>query len=520
MSTVDVPPTSTLPVAQYLRASSEHQQFSTTNQRQALALYATANGFQVVQTYIDEAKSGLVLKHRPGLQQLLRDVVSDSVPYKAILVYDVSRWGRFLDSDESAHYEFVCKSSGVPVHYCAEVFGNDSSMPNLIMKAVKRSMAGEYSRELSAKVACGLERLVRNGFRSGSVPGYGLRRLLLAADGSRKQQLKLHERKSLASDRVVYELGPPDEVQCVRDIYKMFIEKRMNYVSIARTLNEVGVPTVCKNGRWTHVAVRTILSHAKYTGALVYNRTTQRLQGPTHNLPKSEWIIVPDVFEAIVDQTTYERAQAIRFDQIWNRSDADLLDRLRVVLRKCGRLSSDILMQNLEAPSATTCRTRFGSLMKAYELIGYRPRIAATVELRTRLRSLRKRLIDDLAALFPKELTLVDHGKQLRTYLRHRTGLKVCVRACRSIVRQQGGARWVVEPYIKENRWITLLALLNSNNTKFEKFVLLSGIPFRGKVTVGLKDGLVKSGSKLTDLRRFLNVLDEMRIRRRTKLRA
>jgi len=151
MSTVDVPPTSTLPVAQYLRASSEHQQFSTTNQRQALALYATANGFQVVQTYIDEAKSGLVLKHRPGLQQLLRDVVSDSVPYKAILVYDVSRWGRFLDSDESAHYEFVCKSSGVPVHYCAEVFGNDSSMPNLIMKAVKRSMAGEYSRELSAQ---------------------------------------------------------------------------------------------------------------------------------------------------------------------------------------------------------------------------------------------------------------------------------------------------------------------------------------------------------------------------------
>jgi DNA invertase Pin-like site-specific DNA recombinase len=54
--------------AQYLRASSEHQQFSTTNQSQAIALYAMDHDFQIVQTYVDEAKSGLVLKRRPGLQ--------------------------------------------------------------------------------------------------------------------------------------------------------------------------------------------------------------------------------------------------------------------------------------------------------------------------------------------------------------------------------------------------------------------------------------------------------------------
>ncbi len=102
---------SSVPAAQYLRASSEHQKFSTLNQSQAITQYAMDNNFHVVQTYIDEAKSGLVLKRRLGLQQLLRDVVSGSVPYKAILVYDVSRWGRFLDADESAHYEFLCKSA-------------------------------------------------------------------------------------------------------------------------------------------------------------------------------------------------------------------------------------------------------------------------------------------------------------------------------------------------------------------------------------------------------------------------
>src|SRR5882672_6283508 len=284
---------STLPAAQYLRASSEHQRFSTLNQSQAIAQYATDNNFHVVQTYIDEAKSGLVLKRRLGLQQLVRAVVSGSAPYKAILVYDVSRWGRFLDADESAHYEFLCKSAGIPVHYYAEMFGNDSSLSSLIMKSLKRAMAGEYSRELSIIVHRGTYTVVRDGCRGGGSPGYRLRRLQVGADEIRKHQLNLNERKSVSSDRVVYELGPPDEVQCVRDIYKMFIEERMNYVSIARTLNEDGVLTVCKNGRCTHVAVRTILSRAKYTGALVYNRTTQRLQGPTHNLPKSEWIVVP-----------------------------------------------------------------------------------------------------------------------------------------------------------------------------------------------------------------------------------
>jgi hypothetical protein len=66
--------------------------------------------------------------------------------------------GRFQDTDEAAHNEFVCKSAGIPVHYCAETFGNDGSLPSSIMKALKRAMAGEYSRELSVKVFAGQKR--------------------------------------------------------------------------------------------------------------------------------------------------------------------------------------------------------------------------------------------------------------------------------------------------------------------------------------------------------------------------
>jgi DNA invertase Pin-like site-specific DNA recombinase len=116
-----------IPVAQYLRMSTEHQQYSLENQSSAIENYAESHSFEVVHTYSDTAKSGLVLRYRTGLQQLLKDVVGGTSGYRAILVYDVSRWGRFQDTDESAHYEFLCKSAGAPVHYCAETFANDGS---------------------------------------------------------------------------------------------------------------------------------------------------------------------------------------------------------------------------------------------------------------------------------------------------------------------------------------------------------------------------------------------------------
>jgi DNA invertase Pin-like site-specific DNA recombinase len=152
-----------VPAAQYVRMSTEHQQYSIENQQAVIAEYAEQHGFTVVRTYADAARSGLDLAHRPGLQQMLADVVSSQPDYEAILVYDVSRWGRFQDTDESAHYEFLCKQSGIRVHYCAEPFSNDDSLFSSLCKALKRSMAGEFSRELGVKVFAGQRRLTELG---------------------------------------------------------------------------------------------------------------------------------------------------------------------------------------------------------------------------------------------------------------------------------------------------------------------------------------------------------------------
>ena len=165
--------------------STEHKQYSLENQSQVIQRYAQDHGMEVVQTYADAGKSGLTLHHRNGLRQLIHDVESGTAEFAAILVYDVSRWGRFQDADESAYYEYRCKRAKINVHYCAEPFENDGSLPATLLKTIKRTMASEYSRELSVKVFAGKCRLIELGFRQGGRAGYGLRRLLLDQDGNR-----------------------------------------------------------------------------------------------------------------------------------------------------------------------------------------------------------------------------------------------------------------------------------------------------------------------------------------------
>src|SRR5260370_20730270 len=122
--------------------------------------------------------------------------------YRAVLVYDISRWGRFQDVDEAGHYEFLCKHSGIPVHYCSETFANDGTAASIIMKALKRTMAAEYSRELGLKSFAGQKRIAELGFRTGGAAGYGFRRMALSPNGRPKHPPSSGRRKRRAPDPV------------------------------------------------------------------------------------------------------------------------------------------------------------------------------------------------------------------------------------------------------------------------------------------------------------------------------
>src|SRR5882724_3733886 len=227
--------------AAYVRMSTEHQQYSTGNQMDVIREYAKRRGLEIVKEYSDEGKSGLSIQGRDSLSRMIKDVQDGLADFSSILVYDVSRWGRFQDADESAYYEYICRRSGVAVHYCAEQFENDGSPVSTIVKGVKRAMAGEYSRELSSKVFQGACRLIQLGFKQGGTAGFGLRRMLVDQAGQRKTLLKMGEQKSLQTDRVILVPGPEVEGKVVRWIYQVFVEEAKPESEIAAALNAQGV---------------------------------------------------------------------------------------------------------------------------------------------------------------------------------------------------------------------------------------------------------------------------------------
>ena len=138
--------------ALYVRTATEHQQYSTDTQSDKIRNYARKRGIEIVRTYTDEGKSGLSIFERTGLQKLLSDVNSGRADFNLVLVYDISRWGRFLDPGEGAYYEYICRRAGIQVAYCAKQCGDDSASVSTIVRAIKRSMADEYKRELSVRI--------------------------------------------------------------------------------------------------------------------------------------------------------------------------------------------------------------------------------------------------------------------------------------------------------------------------------------------------------------------------------
>ena len=496
-----------IPAAQYLRMSTEHQQYSPENQAATILRYAETHGFRIVQTFMDDAKSGLVLRNRPGLRHLIQEVSSGIPPFQAILVYDVSRWGRFQDTDESAHYEFLCRSAGAPVRYCAEIFENDGALQNNLLKAIKRSMAAEYSRELGVRILDGQRNMYQHGFRgSGGLPGYGLRRLLVSPDGAPKQLLAFGDRKALLTDRVVLVPGPDNEVRCVQEIYDLFIRKEYSFARIAQELNERSIPY--RDQRlWNLNAVRRILTSSKYYGWLTYGRTSRRLRTKEVKIPESQWLTVAHPTARLVDDATFAAARKRIASFTINKSNDQLLDELRAILAGNGRLNSTLIRQRPGTTPPTSYRYRFGSLMRAYELIGYKGPIAQLVTTRRRIQELRQQLMERLQKLFPSEILICSKGGRTRNWLRLKNGVKLSVRVC---MRYGTKPAWLLRPVAGESRWTALVALLNSDNTQFSQFLVFPGVAAHGRYFSSNSPWLGQ-GIKLDSLEQFCHVVKAVR---------
>lgn len=367
----DIHPKSFIPkrAAQYVRMSTDHQQYSIQGQKEAIAEYAALNGIEIVRTYADEHKSGLTIKRRPALKRLIRDIQDGHRDYDVVLVYDVSRWGRFQDTDESAYYEFICRAHGVPVIYCVENFENDGRTLSALIKVLKRAMAAEYSRELSMKVARAHKYYAELGFHQGGTPNYGLRRFLVDGFKNPKMKLDVGQQKHLQTDRVILIPGPDHEVQTVREMFRLFVIEHMPQWQIAQHFNNKGI----RNARgkpWSKSNICLMLANEKYAGTFVYCRSNWPLEGGRTPNPKKEWVRVEGAIEPIVDRETFDAAQ--RLLNRWAFTNNQLLDYLTAAWCSRGYLSAPSLNRNEIGPWAVTYREHFGSLANAYSILGYK----------------------------------------------------------------------------------------------------------------------------------------------------
>ena len=472
--------------AEYVRMSTEHQQYSTENQADKIREYAAQRGIEIVRTYADEGKSGLRIDGRQALQRLIKDVETGAADFQIILVYDVSRWGRFQDADESAYYEYICRRAGIQVAYCAEQFENDGSPVSTIVKGVKRAMAGEYSRELSAKVFAGQCRLIELGFRQGGPAGYGLRRTLVDQHGSIKSELTRGEHKSLQTDRVILMPGPEEEVRIINLIYQWFIDEGLTESEIAGRLNGMKVRTDLDRD-WTRATVNEVLTNEKYIGNNIYNRISFKLKKTRVVNTPDMWIKKEGAFEPIVQPDRFFTAQGMIRARARRYTDEELIERLRGLYQNRGILSGLIIDETESMPSTSVYVHRFGSLIRAYQMVGFTPdRDYRYLEVNRFLRQLHPEIVARTEA----QIAAIG-GTVVRDpatdILRINDEFSVSVVLARCQTRDSGSHRWKVRFDTSLCPDITVAVRLDHANQAAQDYYLLPRLDF-GQPRISLAD--------------------------------
>lgn len=461
-----------IPAAQYIRMSTEGQDLSPAVQRQAMSDYAQRHGMCIVATYEDPGRSGLTLRARQSMRRLIRDVADVSCPFELILVYDVSRWGRFFDTDASAYYEYHCRLHGVQVVYVNETFSPEPTPMSALLKNLKRAMAAEYSRELAVKCRAGQSRAIALGYQMGSMPALGFRRVAVSAEGVAKRMLESGERKPSPTDRVRWVAGPAEEIELVRTIFRLYATTKLSMQKIAQILNDEGKRT-SKGKRFTEASLGVLFSSEAFIGNFVWGRKDERtgLRRPAGDPAITRG---PASMAPIIDAQTWELVRRKRGDPSKCRASNEEMLRS---LRQAFRMEANLRVTHLKAlgcPSGSTYRNHFGSFMAAAELAlgdhtgkksDVRRRMACTWQLI-------QRFIDDLVELLRgQEVDAVRLRHQCAFLVEGQT--RIVVQALWRSTRPSSQPRWIIKKRdCGDCQYVLFLRMADAQSA--EDFVLLT----------------------------------------------
>lgn len=287
-----------------------------------------------------------------------------------------------------------------------------------------------------------------------------------------KAPLARGKHKSLQTDRVILVPGPSEEVVTVQRIYTLFVVEQRSEREIAEILNREGLRTDLDRP-WNRAVVRQILTNEKYIGNNVYNRVSAKLkQRPRPNTPE-EWVRGDGAFEAIVDPSMFAVAQRVLAERARRFSDEELLTFLNDLLASRGTLSGMIIDEMEEMPSSAAYRHRFGSLTRAYQLIGYVPaRDYRFVETNRVLRLMHPQVLEETRAEIERlgGTAMLDPRTDLLTV---NGELTISIVLARCMVTPSGSLRWKIRLDCGLRPDITVAVRLAPGNERPRDYYLL-----------------------------------------------
>lgn len=257
--------------------------------------------------FVDDGHTGFNF-NRPGVQALFSAVKRGEID--CILVKDLSRFGR--NSIEVGEYlervfpllnvRFIAVNDGLDTKTRPYGVAGD-------LDVGARSIINElYSRNVSTNVKTAKRQYATRGECIAAYPFYGY------VKGTK--------------NRRHLEIDPP-AADTIRLIFNLWLEGN-SAESIANTLNAKNIPSPSMHKRelgvkrtswskrrdeipWTIHAVRVILQNERYTGKMISLRSTRKEIGNPNQrtVPKEEWIVVPDAFEAIISEDVFRKAQTL-----------------------------------------------------------------------------------------------------------------------------------------------------------------------------------------------------------------
>lgn len=463
-------------VAQYLRMSTDHQKYSLDNQAQFIQKYANDHNMEIIHSYDDSGKSGVTTGGRNAFLKLIDDITKKIIIIDTILVYDISRFGRFPSMDQFGYYTHLLQMNNVNIIYCANPVSEVDSDIADIQLFFGRKEASTHSKNLSQKVFLGQINLIKKGFHQGGLAGYGLRRMLVDENLNHKGILSHKEWKSIQTDRVILIPGPENEINIVKEIYFMFICEGKPERVIFSELNRRGVFAE-NNLKWTKGKVHQVLTNEKYIGHSVYNKTSFKLKRKYVKNPEQDWIRCDNAYEPIVSLEQFAQAQNIIQNRSKFLSDDDLLYKLRNLLKVRGKLSGIIIDEDDDTPSSSVYSSRFGGLIRAYQLIDYKPsHDYKYLKLNVLLREKYSQTIISLVESITKQGCYVDYDEETKLFTIN-DELKICLIIARCKC-HSARKRWTIRLERKYAYDICITIRLDISNTNTKDYYIFPAIEF------------------------------------------